>query len=55
MKIIREFLTETNISEATENGKKHLYIEGIFLQSAIKNRNVFMKIPLEMLIEQRLY
>ncbi len=40
MKLITE-LNESveNITEATEDGAKKFYIEGIFLQSAIKNRN----------------
>ena len=40
MKLITE-LTEdvTYISETKEDGTKNLYIEGIYLQSAIKNRN----------------
>lgn len=32
-----EIITETTLEE--ENGKKNLYIKGVFLQSAIKNRN----------------
>lgn len=40
MKLITETLEEVQyISEAKEDGTKNLYIEGIFLQSAIKNRN----------------
>lgn len=40
MKLIREEIEDFEvITEAKEDGKKNLYIEGIFLQSAIKNRN----------------
>lgn len=40
MKLITELVEEVKyISEAKENGEKNLYIEGIFLQSAVKNRN----------------
>lgn len=40
MKLITEKIDEVNyISEAKEDGSKNLYIEGVFLQSAIKNRN----------------
>lgn len=40
MKLITEVLDELQyVSEAKEDGSKNLYIEGIFLQSAIKNRN----------------
>ena len=40
MKLITELNEEVQyIEEAKENGEKKLYIEGIFLQSAIKNRN----------------
>jgi len=40
MKLISEFTEETNIiSESKEDGTKNMYIEGIFLQSNIKNRN----------------
>jgi hypothetical protein len=40
MKLITETLEDVKyVSEAKEDGTKNLYIEGIFLQSAIKNRN----------------
>lgn len=40
MKLITETLDEVKyVTEAKEDGTKNLYIEGIFLQSAIKNRN----------------
>lgn len=40
MKLITEEINSVKyVTEAKENGKKNLYIEGIFLQSAIPNRN----------------
>lgn len=40
MKLITELTEDVKyVTEATENGKKKLYIEGIFLQGNIKNRN----------------
>lgn len=40
MKLITELTEEVSyITEAAEDGTKKLYIEGVFLQSAIKNRN----------------
>jgi len=39
MKLITENVEEINIITEEKDGKKHLYIEGIFLQSEIKNRN----------------
>lgn len=40
MKLITEVIEEVKyIVEAKENGKKDVYIEGIFLQGDIKNRN----------------
>ena len=40
MKLITELTEEVQyITEAKEDGSKNLYIEGVFLQSAIKNRN----------------
>lgn len=40
MKLITEITEDVKyITEATESGKKDLYIEGVFLQGAIKNRN----------------
>lgn len=40
MKLFLDIAEEVHyIEEAAENGKKSLYIEGIFLQGAVKNRN----------------
>lgn len=40
MKLITEIVEEIKvIEEAKDNGKKNYYIEGVFLQSGIKNRN----------------
>lgn len=40
MKLITEVTEECSvITEATENGKKQYYIEGIFMQGDLKNRN----------------
>lgn len=40
MKLITELTEEVKyVTEATESGKKNLYIEGVFLQSMIENRN----------------
>ncbi len=40
MKLIKELVEEVQvITEASENGKKNYYIEGVFLQSDIANRN----------------
>ena len=42
MKLISEFndyAVEPVIVESNENGKKDYFIEGIFMQSEIKNRN----------------
>lgn len=40
MKLIRELFEDVEyITEASEDGKKKLYIEGVYLQSAIKNKN----------------
>jgi hypothetical protein len=40
MKLIVETVEDVNyVTESKEDGSKNLYIEGIFLQSAIKNRN----------------
>lgn len=40
MKLITETIEDLQyVTEAKEDGSKNLYIEGIFLQSAIKNRN----------------
>jgi len=40
MKLIREVHETVNlITEAWANGKKNYFIEGVFLQSELKNRN----------------
>ena len=40
MKLIAEVVEEVNyLTEADENGKKNYFIEGIFMQGNIKNRN----------------
>lgn len=40
MKLITETFEDVQyLSEAKEDGSKNMYIEGVFLQSAIKNRN----------------
>jgi hypothetical protein len=40
MKLITEMVEDVQyITEAKEDGSKNFYIEGVFLQSAIKNRN----------------
>lgn len=40
MKLITELVEDVEyVTEAKEDGSKKLYIEGVFLQSAIKNRN----------------
>ena len=39
MKLIREEIEDVKILTESKNGKKSLYIEGIFLQGNIKNRN----------------
>ena len=40
MKLITETFEDVQyVAEAKEDGSKNLYIEGVFLQSAIKNRN----------------
>ena len=40
MKLIREEIESvTFLVETTKSGKKSLYIEGVFLQGNIKNRN----------------
>ena len=39
MKLITEQIEEIQILTEEKNGKKRLYIEGIFLQSEMKNRN----------------
>jgi hypothetical protein len=52
MKLITE-LTEdvTVVTEAREDGKKNMFIEGIFLQGGIKNRNGRMY-PVETLAKE---
>ena len=40
MKLIREEIESVKfLVETTQSGKKSLYIEGVFLQGNIKNRN----------------
>ncbi len=39
MKLIREEIESVEVIVESRNGQKHLYIEGIFLQGDIKNRN----------------
>ena len=39
MKLIREEIESVKVLEESRNGKKNLYIEGVFLQGNIKNRN----------------
>ena len=39
MKLITENIEDINVLVEETNGKKHLYIEGVFLQSEVKNRN----------------
>jgi len=39
MKLITESIEDIQILTEDKDGKKHLYIEGVFLQSEIKNRN----------------
>jgi len=40
MKLITEVIEDINyLTEAKENGKKSYFIEGVFMQGAIKNRN----------------
>ena len=39
MKLIREEIEDIKILTESKNGKKSLYIEGVFLQGNIKNRN----------------
>ena len=39
MKLITENIEDINVLVEETNGKKHLYIEGVFIQSEVKNRN----------------
>ena len=40
MKLLREIIEDVNIiSEAKDDGKKNLYIEGVFMQYDVKNKN----------------
>ena len=39
MKLIREEIENVEVIVEQRNGKKNLYIEGVFLQGDIKNRN----------------
>ena len=52
MKLICELTEDLKvIEEAKENGKKSLYVEGIFLQAGIKNRNGRMY-PTDVLLKE---
>ena len=44
MKLIREEIEDIKILTESRNGKKSLYIEGVFLQGNIKNRNGRMSV-----------
>ena len=39
MKLIREEIEQVEVIVENRNGKKSLFIEGVFLQSEMKNRN----------------
>ena len=39
MKLIREEIETANVLDEEKDGKKHMFIEGIFLQGNLKNRN----------------
>ena len=39
MKLIREEIEQVEVIVENRNGKKSLFIEGVFLQGEIKNRN----------------
>ena len=39
MKLITEEIEQVEVIVENRNGKKNLYIEGVFLQSEMKNRN----------------
>ena len=39
MKLIREEIETVEVIVEQRNGKKNLFIEGVFLQGEIKNRN----------------
>ena len=39
MKLIREEIEQVEVIVENRNGKKRLFIEGVFLQSEMKNRN----------------
>ena len=51
MKLITEQIDDIEILSEEKNGKKHLYIEGTFLQGDIKNRNGRMY-PMETLARE---
>jgi hypothetical protein len=52
MKLITEVTFEANcVTEAREDGKKNIFIEGVFLQGGIKNRNGRMY-PVETLAKE---
>lgn len=54
MKLIKELVEEVNFISEDANGKKNYYIEGIFLQSNLKNRNgrVYPKHVMEKEVER---
>ena len=39
MKLIKEITEDVQYIQEEKDGKKNLYIEGVFLQSNLKNRN----------------
>ena len=51
MKLIREELESVEFIVESKNGKKSMYIEGVFLQGNIKNRNGRMY-PMEILSKE---
>ena len=44
MKLIREEIESVKVLTESKNGKKSLYIEGVFLQGNIKNSNGRMSV-----------
>ena len=51
MKLIREEIESVDVIVESKGGKKSLYIEGVFLQGGIKNRNGRMY-PVETLAKE---
>ena len=39
MKLITENIEEVKLLTEEKDGQKHLYIDGVFLQSVVRNRN----------------